>query len=352
MLKRKAMMTIKKRMIVTNILMIAVPLTLCFIAELFMRAIVIRVLEAQGLSFPDNGRGPPPGIENMPFMYLLFFGQAALIMGIFFASNMFFTRRLVKQIMAEYEKYENNRRELLAGISHDLRTPLTSIKAYLEGIETGVASTPEKKRRYFSIINNKTQDLEHIINQLFLFSKLDIGEYPMNLQKVDLGHTLPEMLGELVDEYGRRGLIIKQEIHIEHVFVNADYMQLRNVIINILENSVKYKKSEKAVLTVKCFSRGNMVEINLTDDGPGVPADALDKLFDVFYRADPSRNNEKKGSGLGLAIADKTIRRMGGTIHAELPESSADSPLQAGLLSRGSSPATGGLSIIIQLPIL
>jgi hypothetical protein len=90
------MMTLKKRMIVTNILMIAVPVALCFIAELFVRIIAIRVLEAYGLSFPDNGRGPPPGIENMPFMYLLFFGQVALIMGIFFASNMFFTRRLVK----------------------------------------------------------------------------------------------------------------------------------------------------------------------------------------------------------------------------------------------------------------
>ncbi|WP_198429945.1 sensor histidine kinase [Treponema primitia] len=327
------MMTIKKRMIVTNILMIAVPVVLCLIAEFFVRAIVIRVLEAYGLSFPDNGRGPPPGIEHMPFMYLLFFGQVALIMGIFFASNMFFTRQLVKQIMVDHEKYENNRRELIAGISHDLRTPLTSIKAYLEGIETGLASTPEKRSKYFSIIKNKTNDLEHIINQLFLFSKLDIGEYPMNMQKVNLGHTLPEMLGELVDEYERRGLVIKQEQNVDDIYVNADYMQLRNVIINILENSVKYKTSEKAVLVINCSSLGNMVEINLTDDGPGVPPDALDKLFDVFYRTDPSRSNEKKGSGLGLAIADKTIRRMGGKIHAELPE-------------------TGGLSIVIQLPII
>jgi signal transduction histidine kinase len=327
------MMTIKKRMIVTNILMIAVPVVLCLIAESFVRVIVIRVLEVYGLSFPDNKRGPPPGIENMPFMYLLFFGQMALIMGIFFASNMFFTRRLVKQIMADHEKYENNRRELIAGISHDLRTPLTSIKAYLEGIETGVASTAEKRSKYFSIIKNKTNDLEHIINQLFLFSKLDIGEYPMNMQKVDLGRTLPEMLGELADEYGRRGLIIKQGQNVENIFINADYMQLRNVIINILENSVKYKISEKAVLAINCSSLGNTVKINLSDDGPGVPPEALNKLFDVFYRTDPSRNNEKKGSGLGLAIADKTIRRMGGKIHAELPEN-------------------GGLSIIIQLPII
>jgi signal transduction histidine kinase len=235
--------------------------------------------------------------------------------------------------MAEHEKYEDNRRELIAGISHDLRTPLTSIKAYLEGIETGVASTPEKRHKYFSTIKSKTNDLEHIINQLFLFSKLDIGEYPVNMQKINLGRTLTEMLGELTDEYGRRGLVITQEGNTDDIFVNADYIQLLNVIINILENSVKYKNTAKGVLRVNSSVIDSTVEITLTDDGPGVPPDALDKLFDVFYRTDPARNTEKKGSGLGLAIADKTIRRMGGAIRAELPKN-------------------GGLSVIIKLPII
>jgi signal transduction histidine kinase len=320
-------------MVATNILMIAVPVALCIVAEVLVRAIAFGVFEAQGLPFPDNGGPPQTGTENLPFMYLMFLGQVALITGIFFASNMFFTRRLVKQVMNEYEKYENNRRELIAGISHDLRTPLTSIKAYLEGIETGVASTPEKQEKYFATIKTKTSDLEHIINQLFLFSKLDIGEYPMNLQKIDLGRTLADMLGELADEYGRRGLAITQGQNVESVFVHADYIELRNVIINILENSVKYKNAEQGVLAVNCSVSGSMAAIALTDNGPGVPPDALDKLFDVFYRADPARNNEKKGSGLGLAIADKTIRRMGGAIHAELPKN-------------------GGLSIVIQLPII
>jgi signal transduction histidine kinase len=115
------------------------------------------------------------------------------------------------------------------------------------------------------------------------------------------------------------------------MYVNADYLQLRTVIINILENSVKYKTADNGTLRVNCGVIGDTVEITLTDDGPGVPPEALDKLFDVFYRADPSRNNEKKGSGLGLAIAEKTIRHMGGTIHAELP-------------------VQGGLAIVIRLP--
>jgi signal transduction histidine kinase len=152
------------------------------------------------------------------------------------------------------------------------------------------------------------------------------------MQKIDLGRTLMEMLAELTDEYGRRGLTIIQDQNIENIFINADYLQLRDVIINILENSVKYKDTEKGVLRVSSSVSGSTAEIALTDDGPGVPPDALDKLFDVFYRTDPARNNEKKGSGLGLAIADKTIRRMGGSIHAELPGR--------------------GLSIVIRLPVI
>ena len=100
-----------------------------------------------------------------------------------------------------------------------------------------------------------------------------------------------------------------------------------------MENSVKYKNTENGVLIFNCSVFGNAAVITLTDNGPGVPHEALDKLFDVFYRTDPSRNNEKKGSGLGLAIADKTIRRMGGTIHAELPK-------------------IGGLSIVICFPVI
>ncbi|GHV71440.1 hypothetical protein AGMMS49928_23180 [Spirochaetia bacterium] len=327
-------MTIKRRMVITNILMLVVPIVPCIIALFFVRVFAFLIFEAIGMPLPQN-EGPPEDIATkyMPVMYLFLLGQMALITGIFFASNLFFTRRLVKQITAEHEKYENNRRELLAGISHDLRTPLTSIKAYLEGIETGVASTEEKRKNYFNIIKNKTGDLEHIINQLFLFSKLDIGEYPVTMQKIDLGHTLSEMLNELTDEYGRRGLTITQGQNVENVFVNADYLQLRNVIINILENSVKYKNTETGVLSVNCSASDTAAVITLTDKGPGVPREDLEKLFDVFYRADPSRNSEKKGSGLGLAIADKTIRRMGGTIHAELP-------------------VNGGLSIVISLPVI
>jgi len=238
---------------------------------------------------------------------------------------------------AEHQKNEANRRELIAGISHDLRTPLTSIKGYLEGLETGVASTPAMRQKYFATIKNKTSDLEHIIEQLFLFSKLDMDEFPLTLRRVPIAQVVRNIIEEIAGEYAMRGLDIHfaetppgTAIGDAHVF--ADALYLRNVIINILENSVTHKAKEQGRMEISAAWAGSQdtIMLRFADDGPGVAAAALGKIFDAHYRADPSRN--KKGSGLGLAIISKIIERSGGTCQAELP------------------PA-GGLAIVISLPV-
>jgi signal transduction histidine kinase len=218
------------------------------------------------------------------------------------------------------QKDEQSRKELIAGISHDLRTPLTSIKAYVEGIEKGVASTPEARKHYIDTIKNKTDDLEHIIEMLFLFSKLDTGEFPYHIERVDLTSVVSEVIESLRDEYEARGLEISLSRKTEGVYVEIDAMQMRYIMINIFENSAKYKTKERGKMDVAVSenednSEGNAT-VTFTDDGPGVPEEALDKLFDAFYRSDPSRNNPSKGSGLGLAIAAKIVDRFGGTLKA------------------------------------
>jgi signal transduction histidine kinase len=232
---------------------------------------------------------------------------------------------------AQKQKDEANRRELIAGISHDLRTPLTSIKCYIEGIETGVASTPEMREKYLTIIKNKTANMEHIIEQLFLFSKLDMDEFPLTMRRTDITLAISEMIENSISEYASRGLTIQFEEMQKNIFVSADVQMLRNVIINILENSVKYKSSEHGQMLISVDVDNNSVLLRFADNGPGVQAEMLPKLFDVFYRTDPSRS--KTGSGLGLAISVKIIERMGGSIHAELPP-------------------VGGLAIVINLPLL
>ncbi|MDR2136765.1 MAG: HAMP domain-containing protein, partial [Synergistaceae bacterium] len=157
--------------------------------------------------------------------------------------------RLLDSVVAG-QKDEQSRKELIAGISHDLRTPLTSIKAYVEGIEKGVAATPDTYKRYIDTIKNKTGDLEHIIEMLFLFSKLDTGEFPYHIERVDLVSVVSEAVESLSDEYKSRGLEISLSRETEKVWVEIDAMQMRYIMINIFENSVKYKNKERGKMRV------------------------------------------------------------------------------------------------------
>jgi signal transduction histidine kinase len=227
-------------------------------------------------------------------------------------------------------KDEANRRELLAGISHDLRTPLTTIKGYIEGLETGVASTPQMQEKYFFAIKDKTEKLEHIIERLFLFSKLDMDEFPFAPRHVDITRAITDITEELTEEYANRGLIINITGSPQNVFVSIDTMFFRNALVNILENSVIYKTKETGHIEISASAADGFVLLRFADDGPGVSPDTLPNLFNAFYRTDPSRHT--KGSGLGLAISAKIVERSGGTIHAENVD-------------------TGGLAIVISLPI-
>ena len=249
------------------------------------------------------------------------------------------------------KKEEANRRELIAGISHDLRTPLTSIKGCVEGIETGVASTPQMREKYLAIIRNKADDMEHIIGQLFLFSKLDMDVFPLNMRRTDLSSAIIDMIDDSGPEYARRRLDIKLTAMPENLYVSADVLMLRNVIINILENSVKYRIKECGSMEISITAENGFVLLRLADNGPGVETEMLSKLFDVFYRTDPSRSKTAgtgaaaAGSGLGLAICAKIIERMGGSIYAE---HTAEHTAQQ---TAGSTEATG-LAVVIKLPML
>jgi len=239
-------------------------------------------------------------------------------------------QRLFDMVNAR-QKDEENRKELIAGISHDLRTPLTSIKAYIEGIEKGVSSTPQVQQKYIDTIKNKAADMEHIINQLFMFSKLDIGEFPLRLETVDVAEVIGDFIEESASEYKDKGLSVSFPKKTNGLFTDIDVVQFRNVLHNIFENSVKYKTSDHVKSEIACVDAGGSILLSVADDGPGVPEESVDKLFDVFYRGDASRKDPSNGSGLGLAITKKIIEQSGGTIRAE-------------------NSSAGGLKITITLP--
>lgn len=241
----------------------------------------------------------------------------------------------LQQMVNDRLKDNENRKQLVAGISHDLRTPLTSIKAYVEGLETGVASTPALQKRYLQTIRQKTEDLEHIVSQLFLFSRLDVGEFPFDLERIDLGSNLTNFLEGVAVEYRQKGLAISLDTNVQGVYTMADPAQLRSAITNILENSVKYAvpHTNNACMHVQATAHATYTQLRFTDNGPGVPEEYVQQLFDIFYRVDSARTNPSKGSGLGLAITAKVLEGFGGSIRAE-------------------NASNGGLSIIITLPVV
>lgn len=223
----------------------------------------------------------------------------------------------LKESVENTQKNEQNRKELIAGISHDLRTPLTSIKAYIEGLLEGVAATPQMQHKYMKTILAKANDIDHMVDKLFLFSKLDIGDYPFYPEKLNIGQEIRSVVTSNEKEYNEKGMqIICKDIP-QDLEVYADPVQLRSAITNILENSLKYKDSETVTVKIYCENSAEDVSVIIDDNGSGVPPEALPKLFDVFYRSDSSRNNPNKGSGLGLAITAKILERFGGSIHAE-----------------------------------
>lgn len=223
----------------------------------------------------------------------------------------------LKESVEITRKNEQNRKELIAGISHDLRTPLTSIKAYIEGLLEGIASTPQMQQKYMKTILAKANDIDRMVDKLFLFSKLDLGDCPFYPEKLSVGNEIHSVISSSEKEYLEKGMRIVCDEIPSDMQIFADPIQLRSAVTNILENSLKYKDGETVNVAVSCVDGGENVSIIIDDDGPGVPDEALPKLFDVFYRSDPSRNNPNKGSGLGLAITAKILEHFGGSISAE-----------------------------------
>ncbi|ORU00039.1 sensory transduction protein kinase [Anaerovibrio sp. JC8] len=241
----------------------------------------------------------------------------------------------LKAAREQQEKYEENRKELIAGISHDLSTPLTAMKGYASGILEGIAKTPEKQRHYVEMILQGATTMEKLVDSLFLFSKLDLGRIPFNLNNVPLKDYFTDFYNEQKPLLKEKNINLSMDIDLpedNHGMVSIDRNQFQRVVDNLLSNSRKYCLNESVDVNISLRQDGQNLRIAFTDNGPGVAAQDLPKLFDSFYRTDHARSNVAKGSGLGLAITKKIILGMKGQIWAEE--------------TRG-----GGLTIVILLPL-
>lgn len=227
----------------------------------------------------------------------------------------------LRELIEVQLKNERNSKELFSNISHDLKTPLTAIKGYAEGIMDGVADTKEKQERYLRTIHKKAADMTVLVDELLYYTKIDANSISYNFTKINLTDYFEDCIDEYRLDAKTNQIKIEFQNHLErNTQVVADPEQIKRVVDNIIGNSVKYMSRENGTITVCLDEMNEDVKIEISDNGVGIAEKDLPHIFDRFYRADASRNSKKGGSGLGLAIAKKIIEDHGGMIWADSKE--------------------------------
>lgn len=226
-------------------------------------------------------------------------------------------RRRLKESTEEKSLIEKENRELISNISHDLKTPITAVKGYVEGIMDGVADTPEKMDRYVRTIYNKTNEMDHLINELTFYSKIDTNRIPYTFSKLNVEDYFEDCSEEVGLELETRGIELVYANYVEKdVMVIADGEQIRRVIHNIISNAIKYMDKPKGIIQIRIKDVGDFIQIEIEDNGKGIGPKDLPYIFDRFYRTDVSRNSSKGGSGIGLSIVKKILEDHGGKVWA------------------------------------
>ena len=226
-------------------------------------------------------------------------------------------RRRLKESTEEKNLIEKENKELISNISHDLKTPITAVKGYIEGIMDGVADTPEKMDRYVRTIYNKTNEMDHLINELTFYSKIDTNRIPYTFGKLNVEDYFADCAEEVGLELETRGIELVYANYVEKdVMVIADGEQIRRVIHNIISNAIKYMDKPKGIIQIRIKDVGDFIQIEIEDNGKGIGPKDLTYIFDRFYRTDVSRNSSKGGSGIGLSIVKKILEDHGGKVWA------------------------------------
>ena len=230
-------------------------------------------------------------------------------------------RKRLKESTEEKILMDKENKELISNISHDLKTPITAVKGYVEGIMDGVADTPEKMDRYIRTIYNKANEMDRLINELTFYSKIDTNRIPYTFNKIHISDYFEDCVDELSVELESSGVSLTYFNYLEEdAVVIADAEQLKRVINNIVSNSLKYMDKPKGVINIRLRDVGDFIQIEIEDNGKGIAQKDLANIFERFYRTDASRNSTKGGSGIGLSIVKKIMEDHGGQVWARSKE--------------------------------
>ncbi|MEM9950055.1 MAG: HAMP domain-containing sensor histidine kinase [Chloroflexota bacterium] len=225
----------------------------------------------------------------------------------------------LQEIETQKQQLEQTRRDLVAWVSHDLRTPLTSMRVMLEALADGVITDEETQQRYVQTTLKEIQHLSHMITDLFEMAKLDVGHIDLDLHPTPIADLISDTMGSLMAKAQHKGLKLEGSVEdgIDLVYVAPDKIQ--RVLKNLIDNAIKYTPSGETVSISARHCDETSVRVDIHNTGVHIPPEILPNLFDSFYRGEKSRANtdDERGTGLGLAIARGFVQAHGGTIWAE-----------------------------------
>ena len=223
----------------------------------------------------------------------------------------------LKEMSESRRRYEQDYHDMIASISHDLKTPLTAIRGYAEGLLDNVADTPEKRERYFRTIHTKATDMERMVEELTFFAKIEQRAMKYEFREMQVHGFLADCIEDLSLDLETRGVTISCEEHIpESLTAVFDPEHIKRVLVNIIGNSEKYMDKPDGRISVGVDEEDDFVRFSVTDNGCGIPASDMPYIFDRFYRGDASRGTKKGGNGIGLSIVKSIVSAHGGSVKA------------------------------------
>jgi signal transduction histidine kinase len=208
---------------------------------------------------------------------------------------------------------EGARRQMVAAVSHDLRTPLASLRLLVEAIDDGVVEG-ETRERYLHEMRTHVEALTALIDDLFELSRIEAGEISWTMERIDLGRLIDGTVAAMRGPAEARGVALAAELPAGGVPVQANAEKVQRVLLNLIQNAIRHTPADGSV-TVRARTAPDGVEVEVADDGEGVPAGEGERVFEAFYRGDESRSDD--GAGLGLAISRAIVEAHGGKIWLE-----------------------------------
>jgi two-component system phosphate regulon sensor histidine kinase PhoR len=222
---------------------------------------------------------------------------------------------LVFHDLTRLKQLERTREEFVANVSHELRTPLSLIKGYVETLLDGARNDPQVAERFLQIIARNAERLDLLIQDLLTISALESGRMKLNLQPVALQPLVEKIFADLHSKADAKKVRLVNEL--PELTASADVNRLDQVLANLVDNAIKYGRAQGIVTVGGKKPEDGKLEVFVRDDGPGIPAEALDRVFERFYRVDKARSRDQGGTGLGLSIVKHIVQAHGGEVWAK-----------------------------------